>query len=96
MNLGTTLRDLRKKKGMTQVAVAKKLKMTQAHVSKIESGESKPNTETLEKLSTLYGLTPQIVLYMSMKEGDVPKKNRKLFQQLKPIMDDMIEQLIAK
>lgn len=96
MNIGETLRGLRKKKGLTQVEVAKKLKMTQAHVSKIENGDNQPNADTLTKMCALYGLPPQVALYMSMSEADVPKGKRKLFRELKPVIDDMIEQLIAK
>lgn len=54
-NLGTQIADLREAQGMTQSALAKKLKTTQSAVARIESGRQNVSTELLRKISRALG-----------------------------------------
>ena len=45
------LRTLREKKGLTQDALAERVLVTRQAVSRWETGETRPNTETLKLLS---------------------------------------------
>ncbi|UOF90768.1 helix-turn-helix transcriptional regulator [Fodinisporobacter ferrooxydans] len=49
------LKWLREKRGLTQAEMAEKLNMSQPGYSKIESGRSEPNLETLVKLPKILG-----------------------------------------
>ena len=48
------LKKARKDAGLTQVQVAKKLKVTQAYISKIESGQVRLDIFQLKKFAVLY------------------------------------------
>lgn len=52
-----SLRDVRKKSGLRQEDVAKKLDVDQSTVSFWESGRFKPSRKYRKKLAKLYGLT---------------------------------------
>ena len=54
--------DLRKKKGLSQEALAEKLLVTRQAVSRWETGETLPNTESLKLLSKLYNVTINTLL----------------------------------
>ena len=45
------LRELREKKGLTQDALAERVLVTRQAVSRWETGETQPNTDTLKLLS---------------------------------------------
>ena len=50
--LGKVLKACRKKKGMTQVQLAKRAKMTQAYVAMLEAGAKKnPSLATLRRIA---------------------------------------------
>lgn len=53
--LGTAIRDLRNKKGMTQEAAAHEAKITVAHLSAIERGHANPTWGTVLALADALG-----------------------------------------
>lgn len=55
------LGELRRRKGLTQKDVADKLKIHAAYLSQIESGKRTPSRETLKKLASELGVSPQVV-----------------------------------
>lgn len=57
MNLGENLFQARKKKGLSQEAVAEKLGVNRQTISKWETDETLPDIRQAKKLAVLYGLT---------------------------------------
>ena len=57
MNLGENLFQARKKKGLSQEAVAEKLGVSRQTISKWETDETRPDIRQAKKLAVLYGLT---------------------------------------
>ncbi len=56
--LGKVLKTCREKKGMTQVQLAKKAKVTQAYVAQLEAGVKKnPSLATLQRLAKALGVS---------------------------------------
>ncbi len=56
------LKKLRKEKGLTQLGLQMKTGIEQALISKYESGERVPPTETLIKLADFYGVSMDYIL----------------------------------
>lgn len=54
-NIGKQIADLREAAGMTQAALAKKLKTTQSAIARLEAGAQNISTDTLKKLSRAFG-----------------------------------------
>jgi UDP-N-acetylglucosamine 1-carboxyvinyltransferase len=54
-NIGSRLTDLREAAGLTQAALAKKLKTTQSAIARIETGNQNISTDMLKKLSQALG-----------------------------------------
>ena len=57
MNLGENLFQARKKKGLSQEAVAEKLGVSRQTIFKWETDETLPDIRQAKKLAVLYGLT---------------------------------------
>lgn len=60
MNLGALLRDHREEAGLSQRALARRAGITQAALSRIESGSSAPNWETVCALLLAMGYQPEL------------------------------------
>lgn len=52
----------REKLGFTQVDMAKKMRITQAYYSNVESGRNPPNLETIEKFAKAFKVEPYELL----------------------------------
>ena len=65
------LKLLRRKKGLTQIALQMRLGIDQALLSKFENGERIPPTETLLLLADFYGVSIDYILCRT----DVPEVN---------------------
>ena len=70
--MNNRLRELRKKKGYTQLALQMKTGIEQALLSKFETGERVPPTETLIRLADFYEVSIDYILCRT----ENPKINR--------------------
>lgn len=94
MNIGTAIKELRKEKGLSQAELAAEAETTQASLSQIEAGR-RPHPETLRKISTALQV-PEAILYIGgLEKSDVPKQNQELYDQLFPIIKNMISSLVV-
>lgn len=62
-NVGKTIANLRKISGMTQQTLAQKLDVTDKAVSKWESGQGYPDITIFPKLSALFGVTADYLMF---------------------------------
>lgn len=63
----TRLKELRYKKGLTQISLQMQTGIEQSLISKFESGERVPPTETLMILADFYNVSIDYILYRTDK-----------------------------
>lgn len=63
----TRLKELRYKKGLTQISLQMQTGIEQSLISKFESGERVPPTETLLLLADFYNVSIDYILYRTDK-----------------------------
>lgn len=74
MNLDITLRELRKKNGLTQNELAEHLNVSRQAISQWENGKSYPDIENLVLLSKLYGISMDEFLGMNSQNDNIEEK----------------------
>lgn len=89
-NIGKVLKEIREQRKLTQADVAKKLKLHQSHVSRVESGFYEPDSVTMRKFAKLYGVPVAILIWKATGEKDVQPSKLKAFKKLKPAVDNLI------
>lgn len=95
MNLGKALQRIRFEKGMNQIDVAKKAKITQTYLSQLETNKKKePSKAVLQRLCKVYKVPQIVVSWYAMEEGDVQPQKKKAFSDLKPIVDSLIAEIL--
>lgn len=60
--MSAQLKELRKEKGLSQIAVQMQTGIEQALISKYENGERVPPTETLMQLADFYGVSMDYIM----------------------------------
>ncbi len=85
MELKEKLADLRKKKGLTQAALAEELSVSRQAVSRWEVGAAVPSTENFKCLAELYGVPLE---YLLREDGQEPEKREPPREEGKPASRD--------
>lgn len=91
MDLGNTLKKLRKEKGLKQNEFAAICEITQAYLSQIENNSKQPNLSTLKKISGKLETPLPIIFFLSMNEDDVAPQKREAFQMIAPSVNSLVE-----
>jgi transcriptional regulator with XRE-family HTH domain len=92
MNIGNSIRELRKSNGMSQEDLAVKAKLTQAALSQIERGK-RPGLDTTKRLAKALKVPESLLYAMAIEREEVPEENRPLYDSLFPVIQNMIKQL---
>ncbi len=96
MQVGTTIKSFRKSKGIKQKDLAKKAKVSPTYLSQIESNTKDPTLSTITAISKSLEIPLSVLLFISIKETDVPKEKREAFKMLFPSIKSFVENLFAK
>lgn len=95
MNLGKAIKDLRKGQGLSQEELAAHAGLTQAALSRIENG-NRPSEETLKKICKALNIPESMVYVAALEKEDVPEDKKFLYDQLFPVIKNMVMQLAGK
>lgn len=94
MHIGNGIKLVRVKLGLTQEVVRKRAQLTQGFYSNIEIGRSNPGVKTLEKISDAFGVPVIVLIWYGTEKKDIKKNKRHLYDELKPAIESLIDQLI--
>ena len=91
MDIGQAIKNLRLKRGMTQVQLAEKCGMSDQGLSNIETGKAFPPKSTIEKICQALGVPTWYLLMSSIQEEDFPEKKRVLYRaMLEPLRNELL------
>lgn len=93
MNISFALREARVSAGFKQIEFGKLANLSQTYISQIENGKKTPSVEVIQKYSDLTKLPLAIVLWKSITEKDVHRNKKIVFKELKPVIDNLINQI---
>jgi len=93
MNIGSGIKEVREKLGLTQMKVCEKTGLTQGFYSSVETGTNKPSLSTLEKISSALGVPVFVIIWLSTEVKDVPKQSKSwyatYYDDIKKIIDQI-------
>lgn len=95
MKIGNALKEVRKKRGLTQQIAAAKISISQTYLSQIEGNKKNATADMVEKICKVYNIPVQIVIWNSIDEKAVSKNKQKAFKELKPLIDNLINQIFS-
>ena len=95
MDLGTTIRNIRKQKGQTQSEFAAKCNISQTYLSLIEHNQKEPNLSTLKSISEQFSVPLPILFFLSLTDEDVQPNKRKAFDIVSPSVKSLVNEFFA-
>lgn len=93
MTIGEVIKKIIKKRGLTQVEVAKSIGKSTTALSQIINGVYEPNPESLEKLCNVLDVPKPILYFMMISEEDLPEEKKEIFKDFEPILKDFISEV---
>ena len=95
MDIGTTIKNIRKRKGLTQGDLAIESGITQTYLSQIENNLKDPTVSTLKKISVRLQIPLPILFFLSIDENDIPSEKKETFQLIGNSMKSMINEFFS-
>lgn len=95
MNLGATIKKLRKQRQMTQESFAEQCEITQTYLSLIENNQKEPNLSTLKNISEALNIPLPIIFYLSLDDNDISPEKRKAFTMIDPSVKLLVNEFFA-
>lgn len=90
MDIGNAIKQVRKKRKMSQQRLAKKLKVTQGFLSFLEKNKREPTVAMLERLSKELKVPKELILLLACSDSSKEKKFSKPLKRIARALDDML------
>ena len=95
MDLGITIKNIRKQKKQTQSEFAVSCGITQTYLSQIESNQREPNLSTLKLISNGLNVPLPILFFLSLDKEDVQQNKREAFEIIGPSVKSLVNEFFA-
>lgn len=95
MDLGITIKNIRKQKKQTQTEFALACGITQTYLSQIESNQREPNLSTLKLISTELNVPLPILFFLALDKEDVQQNKREAFEIIGPSVKSLVNEFFA-
>lgn len=95
MDLGNTIKNIRKTKGFNQVEFATTCGITQTYLSQIENNAREPNLSVLKTIADKLEVPLPIIFFQSLTEDDVKEDKRELFKIISPSFNKILDDIFA-
>src|ERR1022692_1944116 len=94
MDLGTTIQQIRKQKGIRQNTFAVLCDLSQTYLSQIENNQKEPNISTLKQIATQLDIPLPILFFLSLDENDIPLAKRQAFNMIGPSVKTLMHEFV--
>jgi len=95
MNLGATIKNIRKKKRQTQSEFASACGISQTYLSQIENNQREPNLSTLKIISNELNVPLPILFFLSLNIDDIQQNKREAFEIISPSVKSLVNEFFA-
>lgn len=95
MNIGHALRDLRRRKNVTQAELASRADVSQAYLSQVENNRKDATLTTLERVSEALGVPLAVLFFLAMEERDVAAAKREAYAVLAPPLRHLVDAAVS-
>ncbi len=93
MNLGKTIKGLRKQKGLSQTELAGVCGITSTYLSQLENNRKSPSPELASSIAAALEVPVPILYFMALDEADIPASKLSAYRMLAPEIKGVIGQL---
>lgn len=94
MEIGNTIKNLRRSKRIKQRLLAKVAGITPGYLSQIENGYCTPSIKVMKSIAKNLGTSAPIVIALSITKFDIEEDQEDIFNILYPHIKNMLMQIV--
>ena len=94
MDLGKTIKSIRKQRGIKQNYFAELCGISQTYLSQIENNQKEPNISVVKTICSNLNVSLPILFFLSLDESDVPDKKKQAFAIVGPTVKTLLNDLL--
>ena len=91
MNLGKKIKEIRKKKNLTQQELADLSGISQTYLCQIENGDRTPNLEIFENISNALGFPFPVLSFLTLDYSTIPENKLAELKSIESAVNDLIK-----
>jgi transcriptional regulator with XRE-family HTH domain len=96
MNLGTTIKNLRKRKGIDQKSLAEICEITAPYLSQIENSKKNPSPDLMESIAKALNIPVPAIYFLAMETSDIDPKKVEAYRLISKPVIAMIEEFFVQ
>ena len=93
MDIGGTIKKIRKHKNLSQGKLAEKVGITNSYLSSIENNKVNCSMDTLQTIAKKLKVPLTVVMWYATEEADISVPKVKHFRDIKPHIDRLISEV---
>lgn len=91
MNIGKAIKEIRKRKGISQKDLAGRIGISVNALCSIENRKTFPWMKHIDMICEALGVAQSVLMFFSISEEDIPEHKRELFHTLaEPLKDNIL------
>lgn len=91
MNIGQVIKELRRKRKISQQELSSELGITQGYLSLIEKGDREPGMDLIKKAADCFKIPSQLIFLLSCDIKPEMKKYSKPLKRIALAIDDILK-----
>ena len=95
MNLGNTIKEIRKQKNISQTQLANLCSISQTYLSQIENDQKEPNISILKVIANKLNIALPILFFLAIDENDIAPGKKEIFNTIGPTVKTLIKEFMA-
>lgn len=92
MDIGSTIKNLRKQKGFKQTEFAEKCGLSQSYLSSIEKGRKEPTLSILKQIANTLSIPTPVLVFFAIDQEDIDPSKKDAFKLLEPSIKALINE----
>lgn len=94
MNLGGTIKKIRKEKKIKQNTLAENCGITATYLSQIENNKKEPGVTLMKNICNELDISTPLLFFKAMDINDVPKHKREKYNFLRPSLESFVDDIM--
>jgi XRE family transcriptional regulator, regulator of sulfur utilization len=97
MNIGKTIREIRKRKGLSQQQLAQLSNVSQTYISLLEKKENlNPSIDILSSISNALDIPYPVIAFLSLEEQDIAPEKRIEYPPIERAVNALVKEFFLK
>ncbi len=94
MDIGNSIRLIRKKRGISQIGLAEQCNISQTSLCLIETCAKRPSERTIKRICDVLQIPESLVYLLAIQYTDIPDHKREVYEMVFPSIKSLVLHIV--